>query len=31
MVFNWKNYGMNSGIPFIEIADHVGVNFQPRC
>src|SRR6516165_7079732 len=28
MVFNRKNYGMNKGIPFISIADHVDVNFQ---
>jgi polyisoprenoid-binding protein YceI len=25
MVFDRKNYGMNSGIPFIRIADHVEV------
>jgi len=28
MVFNRKDYGMNKGIPFISIADHVDVNFQ---
>lgn len=28
MVFNRKDYGMNSGIPFIKIADHVDVNFH---
>jgi polyisoprenoid-binding protein YceI len=28
MVFNRKNYGMNSGIPFIKIADHVDVAFH---
>ena len=28
MVFNRKNYGMNKGIPFIKIADHVDVNFH---
>jgi len=28
MVFNRKNYGMNKGIPFISIADHVEVNFH---
>jgi polyisoprenoid-binding protein YceI len=28
MVFNRKDYGMNKGIPFIKIADHVGVDFQ---
>ena len=27
MVFNHKDYGMNKGIPFIKIADHVEVNF----
>jgi polyisoprenoid-binding protein YceI len=26
MVFNRKDYGMNKGIPFIKIADHVDVN-----
>ena len=25
MVFDRKDYGMNSGIPFIKIADHVEV------
>jgi polyisoprenoid-binding protein YceI len=28
MVFNRKNYGMNKGIPFIKIADHVDVDFH---
>jgi polyisoprenoid-binding protein YceI len=28
MVFNRKDYGMNKGIPFISIADHVEVNFH---
>jgi polyisoprenoid-binding protein YceI len=28
MVFNRKDYGMNSGIPFIKIADHVDVDFH---
>ena len=28
MVFNRKDYGMNKGIPFISIADHVMVNFH---
>ena len=28
MVFNPKDYGMNSGIPFIKIADHVDVSFH---
>jgi polyisoprenoid-binding protein YceI len=28
MVFNRKNYGMNGGIPFIKIADHVDVDFH---
>ncbi len=26
MVFNRKDYGMTSGIPFVKIADHVEVN-----
>ena len=31
MVFNRKDYaGMNKGIPFVSIADHVGVNFHLR-
>jgi polyisoprenoid-binding protein YceI len=30
MVFNRKDYGMNKGIPFIEIADHVEVDFHLR-
>jgi len=28
MVFDRKDYGMNSGIPFIKIADHVEVTFH---
>jgi polyisoprenoid-binding protein YceI len=28
MVFNRKDYGMNKGIPFISIADHVDVMFH---
>jgi polyisoprenoid-binding protein YceI len=28
MVFNRKDYGMNRGIPFISIDDHVQVNFH---
>jgi polyisoprenoid-binding protein YceI len=28
MVFNRKDYGMNGGIPFIKIADHVDVDFH---
>jgi polyisoprenoid-binding protein YceI len=28
MVFNLKDYGMNKGIPFIKIADHVDVDFH---
>jgi polyisoprenoid-binding protein YceI len=28
MVFNHKDYGMNKGIPFIKIADHVEVNIH---
>jgi polyisoprenoid-binding protein YceI len=28
MVFNRRDYGMNKGIPFIKIADHVEVNFH---
>jgi len=28
MVFNRRDYGMNKGIPFIKIADHVDVNFH---
>jgi len=31
MVFNRKDYGMNKGIPFIKIADHVEVNFHLRA
>jgi polyisoprenoid-binding protein YceI len=30
MVFNRKQYGMNKGIPFISIADHVDVQFHLR-
>jgi hypothetical protein len=28
MVFNRNDYGMNKGIPFIKIADHVDVSFH---
>jgi polyisoprenoid-binding protein YceI len=28
MVFNRKDYGMNKGIPFIKIADHVDVSLH---
>jgi polyisoprenoid-binding protein YceI len=28
MIFNRKDYGMNKGIPFIKIADHVDVSFH---
>jgi polyisoprenoid-binding protein YceI len=28
MVFNRKDYGMNGGIPFVKIADHVDVTFH---
>jgi polyisoprenoid-binding protein YceI len=28
MVFNRKDYGINKGIPFIKIADHVDVDFH---
>ena len=28
MIFNRKDYGMNKGIPFIRIADHVDVSFH---
>jgi len=31
MVFNRKDYGMNKGIPFIKIADHVQVNFHIKA
>jgi polyisoprenoid-binding protein YceI len=31
MVFNRKDYGMNKGIPFIKIADHVQVNFHLKA
>jgi polyisoprenoid-binding protein YceI len=28
MIFNRKDYGMNKGIPFMSIANHVEVNFH---
>jgi polyisoprenoid-binding protein YceI len=28
MIFNRKDYGMNKGIPFISIADHVEINIR---
>lgn len=28
MIFNRKNYGMNKGIPFVKIGDHVEVDFN---
>jgi polyisoprenoid-binding protein YceI len=28
MIFNRKSYGMNKGIPFVKIGDHVEVNFH---
>ena len=28
MVFNRKDYGMNKGIPFIKIPEHVRLNFH---
>jgi len=28
MIFNRKDYGMNKGIPFISIADHVEIDFH---
>jgi polyisoprenoid-binding protein YceI len=31
MVFNRKDYGMNKGIPFIKIADHVEVDFHLKA
>jgi polyisoprenoid-binding protein YceI len=31
MVFNRKDYGMNKGIPFISIADHVDVTFHLKA
>jgi polyisoprenoid-binding protein YceI len=31
MVFNRKDYGMNKGILFIKIADHVEVNFHLKA
>jgi polyisoprenoid-binding protein YceI len=30
MIFDRKNYGMNKGIPFIKIANHVEVNFNVK-
>ena len=30
MAFERKDYGMNSGIPFIRIADRVEVNVAPE-
>ena len=30
MVFNRRDYGMDKGIPFLKIADHVDVNFHLR-
>ncbi len=30
MIFNRKDYGMNKGIPFIKIANHVEVDFHLR-
>jgi polyisoprenoid-binding protein YceI len=30
MIFNRKDYGINGGIPFIKIADHVDVTFHLR-
>jgi polyisoprenoid-binding protein YceI len=31
MVFNRKDYGMNKGIPFIKIADHVEVDIHLKA
>ena len=31
MAFDRKHYGMNSGIPFIEIADRVEVSVNPKA
>jgi hypothetical protein len=32
MIFDRKKYGMNKGIPFISIADHVKINVhQDKC
>ena len=31
MIFNRKDYGMNKGIPFMKIADHVDVSFHLRA
>ena len=28
MALDWKDYGMNSGIPFIKIADQVTVDLK---
>jgi hypothetical protein len=28
MIFDRKDYGMNKGIPFISIANHVEINFH---
>lgn len=28
MIFDRKKYGMNKGIPFISIADHVEINVR---
>ena len=31
MVFNRKNYGMNKGVMFVKIGDHVAVNFHLKA
>ncbi|WP_433966643.1 YceI family protein [Tunturiibacter gelidiferens] len=31
MAFDRKDYGMNSGIPFIKIADHVEVDIDLKA
>ena len=31
MAFDWKQYGMNSGIPFIKIADRVEVTVKLKA
>jgi len=31
MVFNRKDYGMDKGIPFIKIADHIDVSFHLKA
>ena len=31
MVFDRKDYGMDKGIPFIKIADHVEVSFDLKA